>query len=393
MDKYRIRVYNKVRGSFDSTFYEVGDDSAISEPDAILVRSEKLKDKPLPGNLLAIARAGAGTDNIPIDACSQRGIVVFNTPGANANAVKELVIWAILSASRNVIPALNWLKQVLATEIDFEVAKKRVEEQKKQFQGNEIAGKTVFIIGLGAIGTLVADALDKLDMLVLGYDPYLKASQALKLPKSMRLVENISEGVIKADFITIHTELTPETTNLLTYDHLRQAKSTCKIINFARAEIIEQTDLLIHLKAKKIACYISDFIYPNDLLRIENAFFLPHLGASTIESEENCASMAINQLRDFLENGNILNSKNFPAVSKDWESGNRLLIANENIPGQIAAISQTISQASLNILGMANSSKEQIAYSIIDLGSAVPKDLLKQLATLPHILKVRTISK
>ncbi|MCX6739756.1 MAG: 3-phosphoglycerate dehydrogenase family protein [Candidatus Parcubacteria bacterium] len=391
MSQFQIRVYNKVQGNWDNSIYRVGSDLEISEPDAILVRSEKLKDMPLSDKLLAIARAGAGTDNIPIGACSNKGIAVFNTPGANANAVKELVIWAIISASRNAIPALNWMKKILDSTLEFDSKKKLIEAEKKQFQGNEIAGKTVLVIGLGAIGTLVAESLAKLGMNVWGYDPYLKDSQKEHLTKSMCLIEDLEKGIVHADFITIHTELTKETTGLLTYELLQRAKRTCIIINFARAEIIDQTALMYRFEEKSIACYISDFIHPNNNFSLLNAFYLPHLGASTVESEENCASMAIAQLRDFLENGNITNSKNFPNFSKDWDSRNRLLITNKNIPGQIAAISELITQAGLNIIGMANSSKETIAYNIIDLDLALPESLLQQISTLPEILKVRSI--
>lgn len=391
MSQFQIRVYNKVKGNWDNSIYRVGSDLEISEPDAILVRSEKLKDMPLSDKLLAIARAGAGTDNIPIGACSNKGIAVFNTPGANANAVKELVIWAIISASRTAIPALNWIKKILDSDLEFDSKKKLIEAEKKQFQGNEIAGKTVLVIGLGAIGTLVAEALAKLGMNVWGYDPYLKDSQKEHLTKSMCLIDNLEKGIVHADFITIHTELTKETTGLLTYELLQRAKKTCIIINFARAEIIDQTALMSLLEEKSIACYISDFIHSNDDFSLLNAFYLPHLGASTVESEENCASMAIAQLRDFLENGNITNSKNFPNLSKDWDSRNRLLITNKNIPGQIAAISELITQAGLNIIGMANASKETIAYNIIDLDLALPESLLQQISALPEILKVRSI--
>jgi D-3-phosphoglycerate dehydrogenase len=387
---FRIRIYNNIRTQLDQDQFIGGDESQITDPDLILVRSEKLHDKVLLDSLLAIARAGAGVDNIPIEDCTKRGIVVFNTPGANANSVKELVVWAVIESARHLTPAVQWLNT--QDKVEFNAFKKNLEAQKKHFAGVEIKGKNVFVLGLGYIGSLVAQTLASLEMNVWGYDPFLTAKQAISLPKNMKIVDKIEDGIKKADFVTLHVNLTPETRNLLNKELLQWVKSGVSVINFARSELVDQKILVEMLSSKQISAYISDFISPEFLNQVvPNAIFLPHLGAQTKESEENCSVMAVNQSCDFLENGNVINSVNFPNCQMDKLTVNRLVIINENVTGMLARITGLLSQKKINIAGMINASKNDYAYNIFDLDQEITSDLLETIKSNIGIVRVRKI--
>lgn len=363
--------------------YLVGND--IADPDAILVRSQVMHELPIATSVLAIGRAGAGTNNIPTKAMSERGVVVFNAPGANANAVKELVIAGMLMGTRNIAPALTFVNGLFG---DDESLHKQVEAGKKHYVGHELRGSTLGIIGLGAIGSMLAESAIQLGMNVVGFDPEITVDAAWRLPSQVKKAASIDDLVKRCDFISLHVPLLPATKDLINSDRVKLMKKGCILLNFARDGIVNEKAVLDGLNDGKLHSYVCDF--PSNLLRHHPRFVaLPHLGASTEEAEENCAIMVADQVRDYLENGNILNSVNFPNISMPRESGFRLAIANANVPNMLGQISTTLAGAGLNIHNMVNKSRGDLAFTLVDVECAVPQAVIDQLTAIGGVLRVR----
>lgn len=362
--------------------YKITDDANV-DADGIILRSFKMHDMELPESLKAVARAGAGTNNIPIDKCSEKGIVVFNTPGANANAVKELVIAGMLLASRDVIGGVAWANTLTGDDVD-----KQVEKGKSNFAGCEIKGKTLGIIGLGAIGILVANAAYALGMEVIGYDPYLSVDSALKLSRHVKKANSPEEVYAVADYITIHVPLMDSTRNTINAETIAQMKDGVIILNFARGGLVNNADIKKALADGKVAKYVVDFA-DSETVNQPGIINIPHLGASTAESEDNCAVMAAQELADYLENGNILNSVNFPNCSLSEDNIGRIAIAHKNIPNVIAKFTEALS--SVNISDMINKSKGELAYTIINTDHAIPAEAIEKLNQIDAVIRVRVI--
>ena len=362
--------------------YKITDDANV-DADGIILRSFKMHDMELPESLKAVARAGAGTNNIPIDKCSEKGIVVFNTPGANANAVKELVIAGMLLASRDVIGGVAWANTLTGDDVD-----KQVEKGKSNFAGCEIKGKTLGIIGLGAIGILVANAAYALGMEVIGYDPYLSVDSALKLSRHVKKANSPEELYAAADYITIHVPLMDSTRNTINAETIAQMKDGVIILNFARGGLVNNADIKKALADGKVAKYVVDFA-DSETVNQPGIINIPHLGASTAESEDNCAVMAAQELTDYLENGNILNSVNFPNCSLPEDNIGRIAIAHKNIPNVIAKFTEALS--SVNISDMINKSKGELAYTIINTDHAIPAEAIEKLNQIDAVIRVRVI--
>ena len=384
---YKIRTYNaiSVKGldRFPRAQFEVGSD--VAHPDAFLLRSQKLHDESVPDTLLAAARAGAGVNNIPVAEYGKKGIVVFNTPGANANAVKELVIAGMLMGTRNIAPALTFVNGLFG---DDESLHKQVEAGKKHYVGHELRGSTLGIIGLGAIGSMLAESAIQLGMNVVGFDPEITVDAAWRLPSQVKKAVSIDDLVKRCDFISLHVPLLPATKDLINNDRVKLMKKGCILLNFARDGIVNEKAILDGLNDGKLHAYVCDF--PSNLLRHHPRFVaLPHLGASTEEAEENCAIMVADQVRDYLENGNILNSVNFPNISMPRESGFRLAIANANVPNMLGQISTTLAGAGLNIHNMVNKSRGDLAFTLVDVECAVPQAVIDQLTAIGGVLRVR----
>ena len=386
---YQVKCLNKISPLGTSRLgenYHVGED--VENPDAILVRSAAMHDTEFNKNLLAIARAGAGTNNIPVDRCVQEGIVVFNTPGANANAVKELVIAALLLTSRKIVPGIEWAGTLKGK--GDEVGK-LVEKGKSSFVGPEIAGKTLGVVGLGAIGILVANAAEALGMKVMGYDPFLSVEGAWGLSSNTQRALTLEESYANCDYISLHVPLTPDTKEMINASTIAQMKEHVRILNFARGDLVNNTDLLNALSDGKVAAYATDF--PNDaLLGVENVLAIPHLGASTPESEDNCACMAADEIKDYLENGNIKNSVNLPNVSMPRENGaKRVCIIHQNIPNMISTLTGVLANIGVNIENMQSKSKKEYAYTILDVTGNVNDDTVKAINDNDGIIFVRVI--
>lgn len=362
--------------------YKITDDANV-DADGIILRSFKMHDMELPESLKAVARAGAGTNNIPIDKCSEKGIVVFNTPGANANAVKELVIAGMLLASRDVIGGVAWANTLTGDDVD-----KQVEKGKSNFAGCEIKGKTLGIIGLGAIGILVANAAYALGMEVIGYDPYLSVDSALKLSRHVKKANSPEEVYAAADYITIHVPLMDSTRNTINAETIAQMKDGVIILNFARGGLVNNADIKKALADGKVAKYVVDFA-DSETVNQPGIINIPHLGASTAESEDNCAVMAAQELADYLENGNILNSVNFPNCSLPEDNIGRIAIAHKNIPNVIAKFTEALS--SVNISDMINKSKGELAYTIINTDHAISAEAIEKLNQIDAVIRVRVI--
>ena len=378
-----IKLYNSIADSGTSKFsrnYAVGED--VSSPDGIMVRSAALHEIEFNPELKAIARAGAGVNNIPVERCTDAGIVVFNTPGANANAVKELVLCGLMLASRDIVEGSKW-----ASGLTGDIAK-QVEKGKSRYAGCEIKGKTLGVIGLGAIGAQVADMAINLGMEVIGYDPYISVDGAWKLNHHIRHAANYDEVYEKSDYITIHVPVTPTTKGMINAKAFRKMKNGVRLLNFARADLVVASDLRNAIADGKVAKYVTDF--PTDeLAGLENTTLIPHLGASTEESEENCAAMAATQLIDYLENGNIRNSVNFPAVSMERSGKTRLCIFNRNIPDVISGITSALSGT--NIENMTNKSRDNVAYNIVDIAGEVGAETISKLEAINGVIRVRVI--
>ena len=365
--------------------YTVGD--AVADPVGIMVRSASMHEMEFPKSLLAVARAGAGVNNIPLDRCSDEGIVVFNTPGANANAVKELVIAGLFLSSRKVVPAIDWAKTLKGQ--GAEVGK-LVEKGKGQFAGPEILGKKLGVIGLGAIGILVANAAKSLGMEVYGYDPYLSVDAAWSLSRSIHHAATLEEIYTECDYITVHVPLNDGTRGMIGKDSIATMKDGVRILNFARGELVDGDAMRAALKDGKVAAYVVDFP-SDDMLCVENVIAIPHLGASTPESEDNCAMMAADELKVYLEQGIIRNSVNFPAMDVQKSGDVRICVLHRNIPNMLAQISAVVSEAGVNIETMTNRSKKDNAYTVLDIIGEVSESIIDGIEAIDGVIRVRKI--
>jgi len=389
MSSYRILTFNQIAhqglARFPRERYQVGKD--VAQPDAILLRSHDLHATPIPPSVKAVGRAGAGTNNIPVAALSQRGVPVFNAPGANANAVKELVLAALLMSARNLVPALQFVRALPPDAADFEA---RVEDGKKQFAGVELPQRTLGIVGLGAIGGLVAETALRLGMKVLGYDPEITVDAAWRLPSSVRKANSIDEVFRQSEFVTLHVPLVAATRGLVNAQRLALVKPGAVLLNFARDAIVDEAAVVQALRAGRLKAYLCDFPSPA-LLHEPGVVALPHLGASTAEAEENCAVMVADQLREFLEHGTIANAVNFPNVEMARESAHRVAIANANVPNMLGQISTAMAGAGLNIHNMVNKSRGEMAYTLVDVDSPVEPSVIDRIAAIEGVLSVRAI--
>ncbi|MCH5208840.1 MAG: 3-phosphoglycerate dehydrogenase [Oscillospiraceae bacterium] len=385
---YNIQTLNKIAACgtdlLDKSKYAISDDAA--NPDAILVRSAAMHDMELGSNLLAIARAGAGTNNIPIDKCSERGIVVFNTPGANANAVKELVICGLLLSSRKIVPSTGWIETLKGK---GDEVSKLVEKGKSQFVGPEIMGKKLGVIGLGAIGILVANAAAALGMEVYGADPYLSVNNALMLSRSVHYVKSNDEIFDKCDYITLHVPATPDTKGMINAETISKMKKNVRLLNFARGDLVDDKAVLDALAGGGMACYVTDFA-TDALIGAENVIAFPHLGASTPESEDNCAVMACQEIADYIENGNIKNSVNLPNMEMAITGSAKICVIHKNVEGVINNITSPVSALGLNIENMQSKSKKDYAYTCLDV-SGTPTGIEEKIKVVPHVVGVRVV--
>ena len=371
---------------FDRSRYTWGEN--VEAPDAVLVRSASMHDMPLPPSVKAIARAGAGVNNIPLDECARKGIAVFNTPGANANAVKEITILGLLMASRKVASSMEWVKTLKGS--GDETAKK-IEKGKGAFTGPEIKGKKLGVIGLGAIGVLVANAAAGLGMTVYGYDPYLSVDAAWSMSASIYHAKTLGDIYENCDYITLHLPCTGETKGMINASSIATMKNGVRLLNFARGELVVTEDLLEAVEQKKISCYVTDFP-ADEMIGRENIVALPHLGASTPESEDNCAVMAVAELTDYLETGNIVHSVNRPNVSLPRSAGMpRVCVVHLNVSGLINKLTAVISEAGGNIENMISGSRKEYAYTMFDLSGNIPADLAEKLDQVPNVIRSRII--
>lgn len=369
---------------FSSEYEKVND---INDADAALVRSASMHDMELGDSVLAVARAGAGVNNIPLDKCAEEGIVVFNTPGANANGVKELVMAAMLYASRDLVGGIEWC---LENKDDANIAK-TAEKEKKNFAGTEIAGKKLGVIGLGAIGVLVANAATHMGMEVYGYDPYISVNAAWSLSRNVKHISNVEDIYRDCDFISIHVPLLDATRKMINEKAISMMKPTAVILNFARDLLVDEEAMVAALAEDRIRCYVSDFPNPTTV-GAKGCIVTPHLGASTAESEDNCAIMAVREIRDYLENGNIVHSVNFPDCSMGACTGaGRIGILHKNIKGMISQYSTILGDSDVNVSDMTNKAKGDYAYSLIDIDSPISEDVVKQLEGIEGVLRVRVI--
>jgi len=367
--------------------YEIA--SEFTKPDAILLRSYKLLAEDIPPSVLAIARAGAGVNNIPVAACTARGIPVFNTPGANANAVKELVAIGLLLGSRGVIEGIDYVK-TLASIQDGSELNKTLEAQKKQFKGSELVGKSLGVVGLGAIGSLVAEMALTLGMEVVGFDPALSVEAAWRLSSQVRRAETLSALFARCDYVSLHLPVLDSTRGLINAELLRVMRPGSCLLNFARQEIVDQAGLLQALDNGILRKYIADFPTP-ELIGRRDVILMPHIGASTDEAEDNCAIMAADQLRDFLENGSIVNSVNFPTLQLDRVSGCRLSVANENVPKILGSVLSILADENINVIDMLNKSRDEVAYNLIDISTQPRTETLTKMRKLDGVINVRLI--
>ncbi len=368
---------------FAASHYVVGND--IVKPDAILVRSHNMLKMDIPASVKAIGRAGAGTNNVPVKDMNLRGVPVFNAPGANANAVKELVLAGMLLASRNLVPAIRFTEGLQG---DDATLHKLAEEGKKQFAGIELPGRTLGIIGLGAIGRLVADVAIRLGMKVMGYDPEITVEAAWNLSSEVKKAQSIEELLHNSDFVTLHVPLLDATRHLINQQRVQNMKKGAILLNFSRDGIVDENAVLLGIESGKIKNYVCDF--PSQKFRHHAAvIMLPHLGASTREAEENCAIMVVDQVMDYLENGNITNTVNFPNVTMGRESPYRVAVANSNVPNLLGQISTTMAKAGLNIHTMVNKSRGEMAYTLVDVDSPMPQQTIDEIAAIPGVLMVR----
>lgn len=391
MNSFKIKTFNRISdkgiGLFPAGRYTVGED--VSEPDAYMLRSQKLHGEPLPASLLAMARAGAGVNNIPVDDCTAQGVVVFNTPGANANAVKELVAAGLLLGSRDIFGGMAFV-QGLESVTDPAEMSRMLEAEKKRFAGSEIAGKTLGVVGLGAIGAMVANMALELGMKVAGYDPAISVEAAWRLSSQVQKVESLQALLSISDFVTLHIPANEHTTGLIDDDAFNAMRDGASLLNFAREQVVDQAAVVKALDSGKLRRYITDFPRP-ELLGKPGAVLMPHIGASTSEAEENCAVMAATQLMDFLENGNILNSVNFPRTRMTRNQGFRLTFTNRNIPGVLGAVLAVLSDRKINVLDMVNKSRGDIAYNILDVETEPGAQALDEIARAEGVIRLRCL--
>lgn len=388
---YKIRTYNQISDIGLSRLplerYQVGPD--VEEPEALILRSHKLHGEAIPDSVLAVARAGAGVNNVPVDEYTSRGIVVFNTPGANANAVKEIVTAALLLGSRRIVAGMNRVQEM--TEInDVEVMAKQMETEKKAFGGGEIAGRTLGVIGLGAIGSLVANSALGMGMKVVGYDPALSVEGAWRLSSQVKKMESLEALLKVSDFVTLHVPAVEATHHMIDSAALQRFKPGAQLLNFARASVVDADAVVAALDQGRLGGHITDFPTPAMLGR-DDCLLLPHLGASTAEAEENCSVMAANQLMDFLENGNIVNSVNYPQTRMTRDGGYRLTFANANVPRVLGAVLSVLADHDVNVMDMVNKSRNEVAYNIIDVETEPTPEIIAAIAGVEGVKHLRTL--
>ena len=392
---HRIQTFNAISElglkKLQEDNFEVGPD--LDNADAILLRSYKLEKDSITNELKAVARAGAGVNNVPVDSCTEKGVVVFNTPGANANAVKELVLCGLLLGSREIVSGISFAKNQ-ETITDYNELSKLMESEKKQFKGNEIAGKTLGVVGLGAIGSMVADMAIKLGMRVQGFDPALSVDAAWRLPSDVKRIENLNTLIGSSDFISLHMPVLDTTRNLIDASMFAAMKKDACLLNFARDEIVDSSALIDALDSGNLRKYICDFPRP-ELATRTDVISMPHIGASTAEAEENCAIMAATQLKDFLKNGNIKNSVNFPNLHLDRdnnaEQGSRLAISNKNVPKMLGQILSVLADQNINVIDMLNKSRDEVAYNLIDLEVSPSEEAIVAIAQIDDVIKVTAL--
>ena len=388
---HQVRTYNalsdKGLSRFSADKYVVSEDCAA--PEAFMLRSQKLHTEIVPDSLLAVARAGAGVNNIPVANYTEQGIVVFNTPGANANAVKELIVAGLLLGSRDIYGGMTYVQELGHINDSAEMGK-LLEKEKKRFAGTEIVGKTLGVVGLGAIGSIIANLALDLGMNVIGYDPAISVEAAWQLSSQVERMESLEKLLASADFVTLHVPAIPATKHLINTKTLSGMKATAKILNFAREEIVSTDDMVNALDKGVISGYISDFPAPA-LLGRKDVILMPHIGASTEEAEENCAVMAADQLKDFLENGNIYNSVNYPPTKMSRNGGSRMTFTNSNVPKVLGQVLSVLADANLNVVDMVNKSRGEIAYNIIDIEGDIDEAVIDKVASVDGVMRVRLI--
>ncbi|MDR2739240.1 MAG: phosphoglycerate dehydrogenase [Treponema sp.] len=388
---FRIRTMNKISPLglelFPRDRYEVA--SEIPNPDAILVRSADLHHMEIPETVIAIARAGAGYNNIPVSQCSDRGVVVFNTPGGNANAVKELAIASLLLSSRKILGGINWSASIAN---NADEVPDLVEKGKSQFQGPEIKGKTLGVVGLGAVGVMVANDAISLDMEVIGYDPFISVDAAWNLSRAVKRADTLEGLLARADYVSLHIPLSDTTKGMLNAEKFRLMKKGSRVINLARGGLVNEGDIIAALETEKLSAYVTDFPTA-ELLACKKVVCIPHLGASTPEAEDNCAVMAVQQLMDFLESGTIRNSVNYPRCKLDQKESYRLLVINRNIPNMVGQITTILAKMAINITDLINHHRDEYAYNIIDTEQKIPEETLAHLRMVDGIIRVRAIEK
>jgi len=390
---YKVKTYNQISSKgldrFSRDHYEIS--SEISQPDAILVRSQKLHDEPIPDSLKAIARAGAGVNNIPIQKCTEKGIVVFNTPGANANAVKELVLSGLLLSSRGIIQGIEYVQSL--TDISDPVAmSKLLEKEKKRFAGSELYGRSLGVVGLGAIGSMVTEMALAMGMKVLGYDPALSVEAAWRLPSQVERKENIQLLLAHSDFVTLHVPAIDATKHLINADTLTSVKAGAVLLNFARETIVDSAAVIDSLNSDQgLSQYVCDFPEPSMLGR-DDVLAMPHIGASTLEAEENCAKMAADQIKDYLENGNIKNSVNFPILQMPRTEEFRITFSNHNVAGVLGNVLSVLAKYEVNVIDMLNKSRGDVAYNIIDVEQWPNDEVIGGIQEVEHVIGVRVLS-
>lgn len=388
---FRIRTYNRISDlglrQFPADSYTVAPD--LDQPDAFLLRSQKLQGEAIPDSLVAVARAGAGVNNIPLEEYTHRGIVVFNTPGANANAVKELVAAALFLSSRDILGGMNFVQGLKDVDDAAEMAR-RLEQEKKRFAGTEITGKTLGVIGLGAIGSMVANMALELGMKVAGYDPAISVEAAWRLSHRVQKVDSLEALLSVSDFVTLHVPVVEQTRHLMSRASIARMRPGARLLNFAREEIVDVAAVIAALEQGRLAGYVTDFPVPA-LLGRKDVLLLPHIGASTLEAEENCAVMAVEQLMDFLANGNIRNSVNFPPTRMARNGGYRITFSNENVPRVLGCVLSVLADHDINVSDMVNMSRGDIAYNIIDVENPPDKAILDAIAGAEGVIRVRMV--
>jgi D-3-phosphoglycerate dehydrogenase len=388
---YRILTLNKMAPEGMGVLAKRGclEASGMDDADAVLVRSADMRGLELGARVLAVARAGAGYNNIPVELCSERGVVVFNTPGANANAVKELTLAALFLSSRRILAGVEWTKQLQGSQKEIDDL---VEKGKSNFEGPELAGKTLGVVGLGAIGVAVANGAAALDMEVIGYDPYISVDAAWNLSRSVRRAASLEHLLTRSDYVTIHVPFSEATKDLFNAEKIARMKRGARLINLSRGGLAKEADVLAAINAGVIACYVTDFPTP-ELSACGRALCIPHLGASTPEAKRNCARTAAGQLLNYLETGTIKNAVNFPDCALDWDAPHRLLVANKNIPNMVGQITTLLAGAGINITDLINHHKDKYAYNIIDTEQAIPDALIGSLEQIEGVVRVRTLQR